>query len=119
MPATVEQVRQLVRVELDKALEERKEREERKCNVVAFGIKEDGKRDKEKIRMLFRAMPMRVGPVFVVRFYRVGKKEGVENERPLLVSLREVVRASLAWPTFKAMSLFAAMCRRRESRKCE
>ena len=97
--ATVEQVRQLVLLELDRAMEERQEREKRKCNVVAFGIKEDGKRDKEKIRKLFRAM--RIAPVSVVRFYRVGKKkEGVENQRPLLVSLssvhekREVVRAA-------------------------
>ena len=94
-----EQVGQLVRMEVEKVLEERREREKRKCNVVAFGMEEDGKPDRDKIRKLFRVL--RVGPVSVLRFYRLGKKrEGVRNERPLLVSLasvcekREVVRAA-------------------------
>ena len=66
VPATAEQVRQLIRVEVDKAKEERKESEKLKCNIVTFWIKEDGKRDKEKIRKLFRVCPVSEYTIFII-----------------------------------------------------
>jgi len=93
------EVKELVRKEVERVDRERSEAERRKKNLVIFGIPEDGGKDKEKIRKLFRAL--RVGPISVSRFFRVGKRrEGVVNARPLLVSVgsvyekREVLRAA-------------------------
>lgn len=75
----------IVKNEVEKALHAYRERENRKKNLMVFGLEEGNGRDGRKIERVI--LGLGVASFQVVRFNRVGKKAADGKPRPLLVQM--------------------------------